>query len=118
MKLISKKGIKDKPWIAASLKKCISKKNNLFYTYTKHHSSKNKEKYANYSNVLVACIRPPKKSYFRELFDNKSTRITKMWRVLGEILNLEAKSKSSSIKEIFYDDKWFRDGAVIANAQN
>ena len=118
LKLVSSKRIKDKPWISTSLKKSIKRKNHLFHIYTKNRTIENKQKYSKYRNILISCIRQSKKVYFQELFDRKSTRITKMWTVLGKMLNPNKKSQSSSIKEIISDGRSYKGDLHIANALN
>ena len=118
LKFISNKRIKDKPWISTSLKKSIKKKNHLFYIYTKNRTIENKQKYAKYRNILISCIRQSKKMYFQELFDRKSTRITKMWAVLGKMINPKKKSQCFSIKEVISDGISYKEDSEIANALN
>ena len=65
-KLVSKRKLKDKPWITAALKKCIVKKNALFSTFTRNRTSENKMKYSKYRNILLSCLRSPKNAYFRD----------------------------------------------------
>ena len=118
LKFISSKRIKDKPWISTSLKKSITRKNHLFHIYTKNRTIENKQKYSKYRNILISCIRQSKKIYFQELFDRKSTRITKMWTVLGKMLNPNKKSQNSSIKEIISDGISYKEDSEVANALN
>ena len=117
-KLVSKRKLKDKPWITAALKKCIVKKNALFSTFTRNRTSENKMKYSKYRNILLSCLRSSKNAYFRELFDKKSTRITKMWSTLGSFLNPNKHKIQNALKNIVYEGKLYDSSQGIAEILN
>ena len=84
----------------------------------KNRTIENKKKYSCYRNILLSCIRSSKNTYFKELFNKKSTRITKMWSVLGSFLNPKRCKNNNGIKSIYYEGSVFEDDAGIAEALN
>ncbi len=117
-KIMSQKRLKDKPWVTTSLKKSILKKHSLFVKYLKDRTKESKEKYSCYRNILTSCLRSSKNDYFKELFNKKSTRITKMWSVLGGFLNPKRHKRENAIKSLLYDGEILQDNSKVANALN
>ena len=117
-KTMSRKRLKDKPWVTTSLKKCILQKHNLFAKYLKNRTNENKEKYSCYRNILISCLRSSKTDYFKELFNKKSTRITKMWSVFGVFLNPKKHKRENAIKSLIYNGKILEGNSDVANALN
>ena len=117
-KVASNKRLKDKPWVCSSLKKCISKKNKLYCKFLKKRTPENKKKYSTYRNILSSCLQQCKNEYFKELFNNKSTRITKMWSVLGTMLNPKKQRVDNSIRSINFESKTYHDDLGITNSLN
>ena len=118
LKTVSNKRAVDKPWMSTALRKSILKKNKLFSKYIKNKNPENKTNYIKYRNILTCCLRQAKNSYYREIFNNKATRITKMWKVLGKMINPKSNKKTSTIKRIVLDNKCHENDTDIANALN
>ena len=119
VKLISNSRIKDKPWVTTNLKRCIVKKNNIFANFKKKKTLSSKIAHKTYRNILNSCLRQAKSDYFKDLFNDKVNRVSKMWAVMGNIVNPKKGKSNNLIKRITTDDdQSYFDNTDIANALN
>ena len=119
VKLISNSRMKDKPWVTTNLKRCIVKKNKIFANFKSKKTLLSKMAHKTYRNILNSCLRQAKSNYFKELFDDKVNRVSKMWTVMGNIINPKKGKSNNLIKRIITDDdQSYFDDTDIANALN
>ena len=119
VKLISNSRMKDKPWVTTNLKRCILKKNKIFANFKSKKTMLSKMAHKTYRNILNSCLRQAKSNYFKELFNNKVNRVSKMWTVMGNIINPKKGKSNNLIKRITTDDdQSYLDDTDIANALN
>jgi len=73
-KTISKKRVKDKPWITSALKINSRVKNSLYRKWLKTKDPTDEVKYKQYRNTLkIAC--EAENAYYKQLFDSKSNSV-------------------------------------------
>jgi len=84
-KKVSKKRMKDKPWITSALRISSQVKNKLFKKWLKTKSQSDEFKYKEYRKEYKKISLEAESSYYRELFDNKTNSIKQLWRNLNTV---------------------------------
>ena len=119
VKLISNSRMKDKPWVITNLKRCIVKKNKIVANFKSKKILLSKTAHRTYRNILSSSLRQAKSNYFKELFNDKVNRLSKMWTVMGNIINPKKGKSNNLMKRITTDDdQSYLDDTDIANALN
>ncbi|XP_077983288.1 uncharacterized protein LOC144438132 [Glandiceps talaboti] len=91
-----KKGVKNKPWITAAIRKSIRKKHNLFKKVVRSKFEENiLQKFKRYRNVLTNILRKAKKKYYSDLFNIHYNDMKETWRVVNDLLGKKKNSNSS-----------------------
>ena len=113
---MSRKGVKDKPWITTGLKESIKRKHLLYQKFIFDSSEENKVAHKIFKNKLRTVIR--KAEYYKNVFSSKTQSMKEMWKELGKLLNKKKKNKGSSISKIIINTKIITDDKAIANELN
>ena len=80
---LSRKGMKDKPWITSGMKNSIKKKNYLHKIMIQNRTTYNVEKYTRYKIILTSCLQTAELDYCSAIFENSMTSTFKLWKSLG-----------------------------------
>ncbi|XP_065575189.1 uncharacterized protein LOC136036789 [Artemia franciscana] len=106
-----------KPWISRGLLHSISIKNKLFKISMSFPSTKNKEEFKKYKNVLTQLIRKAKARYFEKSFVEARGDQKHTWRLINSLLGRS--QKSSFPNEMLRGDGTFSsDKQEIVNLLN
>src|ERR1700743_1447776 len=109
----------NKPWITASLIKCI---NNKIKMYKKWISSKlpvNERQYKNYAKALRKIINKAEASYFQRSCDSKLCSIKKIWSNLNSIVSTQFNKKGRTVvNKLIVNSQPITDPSEIANKFN
>ena len=115
--ILSRKKLKNKPWITAGIKTSIRRKNLLFRKYIDNPTPEKHAALARYRRVLNKSIRYSKSSYYKRMIIEQQHSSQKTWGVLNELLNRKNKS-SPVISSISHNSTIVKDNIGIANAFN
>ena len=114
---IKKYTLPKKPWISRGLLHSISIKNKLFKISMSFPSTKNKEEFKKYKNVLTQLIRKAKARYFEKSFVEARGDQKHTWRLINSLLGRS--QKSSFPNEMLRGDGTFSsDKQEIVNLLN
>ncbi|XP_065576349.1 uncharacterized protein LOC136037555 [Artemia franciscana] len=114
---IKKYTLPKKPWISRGLLNSISIKNKLFKISVSFPSTKNKEEFKKYKNVLTQLIRKAKARYFEKSFVEARGDQKHTWRLINSLLGRS--QKSSFPNEMLRGDGTFSsDKQEIVNLLN
>ena len=114
---MSRKRLKNKPWITPGIKKSIRHKNLLLRKYIDNPTPDKHAVLARYRGILNKSIRYSKSSYYKRLIEARHHSTQKTWAVLNELLNRKGKTVSA-VNSIQYNNVTFSDDTDIANAFN
>ena len=115
---VSRKRVKDKPWLTHNLKSCIKKKHKLYKTSVRNGSEDNIYKYKQYRNILVRSLKIAEELYYKQLFDDTQQSAYNLWKHLGPIINPNTKKSGSGINKILYNGHYITDKSQICNVMN
>ena len=115
---VSRKRLKDKPWLTHSLKTCIRKKHKLYKITMRNGNVENICKYKQYRNILVKSLKTAEELYYKQLFDDTQQSAYNLWKHLRPIINQNTKKSRSGIYKILYNGEYITDKAHICNAMN
>lgn len=94
---LSRKRMKDKPWITSGLKKSSVIKNNLYKKWILTRLPEDEKKYKNYRRVFKKTALEAENEYFKNKFDTKANSVKKLWSNLNTVCSI---SKKKSMKNI------------------
>ena len=90
---INKKKFPKKPWVTASLLKCINKKNKLYKSFCQERNNRTESKYKKYRNRLNSVLQTSRKNYYYDLLHRNKSNISKVWEVINDLLQKRGKHK-------------------------
>ena len=76
---VSRKRIKDRPWITAGLKSSIKKSHRLYRT-----------------TLQNSCLKVAEQNYYCQLFDDTKQSAYNLWKNLGPVINPDKKEKAEN----------------------
>ena len=117
-KRLSRKRVKDKPWITTGLKESIKRKHLLYQKFIFNSSEENKVVHNVFKNKLRSVIRKAETNYYKNVFNNKTQSMKEMWKELGNLLNTKKKRKGNSISKVSINNQEITKDKDIANALN
>ena len=115
---VSRKRMKDKPWITKGLKNSIQKCHRLYkqtFIYVNIHT---KEAYKRYKNLLRKCLRIAENIYYMIIFDDAKQSVYALWKNLGPVINPGKKKRSIGISKLLFQGQFTKDPHEIANNMN
>ena len=115
---VSRKILKDKPWLTHNLKICIRKKHLLYKISMRNGNVDNIWKYKQCRNIRVKSLKIAEELYHKQLFDDTQQFAYGLWKHLGPIINPNTKRSWSGINKILYNGDYITDEAHICNAMN
>ena len=115
---LSRRRIKDKPWITKGLKISIMHKNRLYKTQLLRPGRQQLMKYNKYKNLLRRCLKEAETNYYQDVFDSNKNSVYNIWKTLNPIINPKAGSKSTSINKLLVEGKVIKDKSNISDAMN
>ena len=115
---LSRRQIKDKPWITKGLKISIMHKNRLYKTQLLRPGRQQLMKYNKYKDLLRRCLKEAETNYYQDVFDSNKNSVYNIWKTLNPIINPKAGSKSTSINKLLVDGKVIKDKSNIYDAMN
>ena len=115
---LSRRRIKDKPWITKGLKISIMHKNRLYKTQLLRPGRQQLMKYNKYKNFLRRCLNEAETNYYQDVFDSNQNSVYNIWKTLNPMINPKAGSKSTSIHKLSVDGKVIKDNSNISDAMN
>ena len=115
---VSRRRLKDKPWVTKGIKNSIKKSHRLYRSSIGNSSQEHITKYKMYKIVLRKCLKFAEESYYHQLFDDTKQSTYNLWKCLGPVINPAKTRKQTSINKIFHQDKYITDTHDIANIMN
>ena len=115
---VSRKRLKDKPWISKGLRISIRKSHRLYRLSISNVNPLNTDKYKVYKHALRKCLKGAETRYYEKLFEDKKTSSYNLWKHLGPIINPNKKKKKQSISKMICDGSFSTDSNVIAEYLN
>ena len=115
---LSRKRMKDKPWITSGLKKSIKKKNCLYKIMIQNRTTYNAEKYTRYKNILTSCLKTAELDYYSAIFENSRSSTFNLWKILGPVINPKKVHKQTMINKLLLNGKAVTDNGDIAEVMN
>ena len=115
-KSVTKMGSKSvQPWITKGLKRCISKKRNLYNQFLKQRSNTNlRKKYIEYRNCLQRVLRKSKNLYYSNLCATYKNNTRRLWGIKNEVVK-KSTNKTNIIESLNIDNLRCFDSDKIAN---
>ena len=116
----SRKSMKNnKPWITASIIKCINKKCKMYKKWILSKQPVDERQYKNYSNALRKIINKAEAAHFAKMCDFKLFSIKKVWSNLNSIVNSRHNKKGRTIiTKLNINDQIIKDPSNIVNHFN
>ena len=120
LKPISKhnQNLKQKPWMNASIRNMIKRKNKLFKQYIKDKSEETYKQYKQIRNEVTRCIQQQKKNYYEQLFSSISSDSRKIWRNINKLMKYKEPRRNSICELKNKDGQVVKDSQTIANIMN
>ena len=115
---VSRKRIKDRPWITTGLKLSIKKSHRLYRNTLQDSCPHMISKYKKYKALLRNCLKAAEQNYFCELFDDTKQSAYNLWKNLGPVINPNKKKKQRVINKMCFDGKYVTVDQDIANHIN
>ena len=115
---VSRKRIKDRPWITTGLKLSIKKSHRLYRNTLQDSCPHMISKYKKYKALLRNCLKAAEQSYFCELFDDTKQSAYNLWKNLGPVINPNKKKKQRVINKMCFDGKYVSVDQDIADHMN
>jgi len=115
---LSRKRMKDKPWVTSALKKSSRVKNALYKNWLKTQSVADEARYKNYRKVYKNIAREAELNYYKEHFDSRKKLNKKLWANLNKISSFKNFSSSASIKKLIINNKEVTEPYDICNGLN
>ena len=106
---VSRKRMKDKPWITKGLQKCHRLYKQTFTDVNIH---------TKYKNVLRKCLRITENNYYMRIFDDAKQSAYALWNNLGPVINPGKKKRSIGISELLFQGQFTKDLHEITNNTN
>ena len=115
---ISRKRLKDKPWITKGLKISIKNNHRLYRRSLRENDSLTNTRYKKYKNELRKCLKIAEEKYYNQLFDDTKHSAYNLWKNLGPVLNTKNIKKSHGINKLYCDGRFVTDSNSISNFMN
>ena len=115
---VSRKRMKDKPWITKGLKISIRKCHRLYKQTFTDVNIHTKEAYKKYKNLLRKCLRITENNYYMRIFDNAKQSAFALWKNLGPVINPGKKKRSTGISKLLFQGQFTKAPHEIANNMN
>jgi hypothetical protein len=97
---MSKKAVRDKEWVTATLKEYINKKNFLYKVWITSNSTKDKKIYLSYKKTVTKLIKKARCEYYSKQFSNKINDAKLIWKQINELFSIKKAKSSSQIRKI------------------
>ena len=114
----SRKRIKDKKWMTASLLAGIRHKHRLYKKQIKAPTPHNILTYKNYQKVLDKTLKTAEESYYFGLFKDTKNSSIKLWKSLGNVINPDKKAKQNRVEKLIVDGNYIENEDDIADVMN
>lgn len=82
---LSRKRMKDKPWVTTALKKSSHLKNLLYKKWIKTRSPMHEYKYKTYRKIYKKVAHEAEITYYKELFDLRKNSTKELWANLNKV---------------------------------
>ena len=114
---LSRKKMKDKPWITSAIKVSVRHKNILFHKYLKNPNPSLKSRITKYRYILKRLLINSEREYYQKLLNDRQSQSINSWKIINELINKKQKS-NVSIKALQHDGKETKNNAQIADVFN
>jgi len=116
----SRKSMKNnKPWITASLIRCVNNKSKLYKKWILSKQSADESLYKNYANELRKILNKAEASYFQRICDTKLYSLKKVWSNLNSVISTQFNKKSKPVvNKLIINSRPITDPSEIANEFN
>ena len=84
---VSRKRLKDRPWITAGFKSSIKKSHRLYRDTLYGNCPQMINKYKKYKVILRNCLKVAEQNYYCHLFDDTKQSAYNLWKNLGPVIN-------------------------------
>ena len=112
---------KQKPWISDEILKMIKQRDKLYRQFIKTNNDTLKmefqKRYKTVRNQIVTLCRSSKKEYYKNFFANNAANLSKTWRGIKSIININRKEKISPTS-LSVNNELTNDPTKIANEFN
>ena len=115
---VSRKRLKDRPWITVGLKSSINKSHRLYRTTLQDSCHHMKSKYKRYKAILRNCLKVAEQNYYCQLFDDTKQSAYNLWKNLGPVINPNRKKRQRMINKMCFDGEYVTVDQDIANQMN
>ena len=115
---VSRKRIKDKPWMTQDLKIRIRKNHQLFSKTLRSSSEHHIAMYHRSRNSLRKCLENAEIKYYNDLFEDNKNSSFNLWKSLNPILNPKKVKSRSPINKIMKNGETITDARLMAEAMN
>lgn len=116
---ISRKRMKDKPWITKALKKSSKCKNKLYKKWISTKSIEDEIKYKQYRKTYSNIAKDAESKYYRQMFDERVNSVKQLWRNLNTVCAFKKnKTKYTNIPKIIKNNVELTDKGDISNEFN
>ena len=118
IKTISRKRVKDKPWITLQHRKKMQLRDRLFKKKTLRPSIYNKEAHKKIRNEINGELENAEIAYYRNKLSNDKNNLKNLWDIAGSIINPKKSRKKNFIKQLIVDKKRLTNNKDIADGIN
>ena len=105
-----------KPWINATIKHNILKRQNNYRLYKRNLMSE--REYKSFRNLVNNQIRTAKRQYYEKLFWDNKQNIKKTWSIVNSVLHKSSGNNKSDIKSILVNNVTYTDEYEICQQFN
>ena len=117
---LSRKRLKDKPWITKGLKKSSRIKNNLYRKWLISQSPDDESEYKSYKKIFKKVAQDAATSYYKNMFNTKTNSVKQLWKNLNTICSFKKndKTKRNVISKLNVDNDYITKPEDISNSMN
>ena len=116
---LSRRRLKDKPWITKALKKSSRIKNKLYKKWLISHSPEHESEYKSYNKIFKKVAQDAATSYYRNMFNTKINSVKQLWRNLNTICSFKKdKSARNTITRLSDENDYLTKAEDISNSMN
>ena len=115
---VSRKRMKDKPWVSKGIKISIKQNHWLYRASLRSNNASAVVKYKRYDDVLRRCIKDAEMAYYDRLFQDTKTSSYNLRKHLGAIINPNKKKRICHNNKLLYDGNIITDDKLISDSMN
>ena len=115
---LSRKRMKDKPWITKELKKSSALNSKLYRKSITSTDPSAVERYRSHNKIHKSKLKSAEIEYHREIFCDKTNSMKELWKHLGHLINHKNRKSFNRIDKIIHKGQSYTKDSDIANVMN